>query len=104
MGSRDGIEVFAGGVDDDEGDSSADSEMPEKSDFGSVLIECGFNEVQLSWWHVVDQRPKSFSANAKAARVMMVGAYHAAVWAAKWLYEPSRNVANFVFVRKVGTC
>ena len=83
VGRRDGIDMFAGGVDDDEGDSSSDSETPEKSDFGSVLFECGFDEVQLSWWHVVDQSPKSFSANAKEARAMMVEAYHAAEWAAK---------------------
>lgn len=64
MGSRDGIDMITGGVDDDVCDSSADSETPEKSEPGSVLVESGFDKVQLSWRHVEDNRPKSFSVTA----------------------------------------
>ena len=63
---RDGIEMWADGMEDESGDSSACSVSQEESSLGVELIEGGLNEVQLTWRHVVDCRLRSVGVTAKA--------------------------------------
>lgn len=44
MGSRDGINIFADGIDRDVCDSATGSETQAEIGFGSVLLEDGFDE------------------------------------------------------------